>query len=56
MKRLVNLRWLPLILMQVSPKALDYPYFSRVMCGTSETYSLFAFPSEIPTKFYIQVS
>lgn len=40
--------------MPVSPKALDYPYFSRVMCGTSEAYSLFAFPPEIPMKFYIQ--
>ncbi|EDR03562.1 uncharacterized protein LACBIDRAFT_331339 [Laccaria bicolor S238N-H82] len=40
--------------MKSSLDAHNYPTFSRVMSGASETYALFAFPPQIPMPFYIQ--
>ncbi|EIN06376.1 terpenoid synthase [Punctularia strigosozonata HHB-11173 SS5] len=34
--------------------AFGYPTFSRVMSGASETYALFAFPSDLPLQTFIQ--
>jgi hypothetical protein len=40
--------------MPASPDAGNYAAFSRVMCGASETYAMFVFPTQIPLPVYIQ--
>ncbi|KAF8993309.1 hypothetical protein BDQ17DRAFT_152665 [Cyathus striatus] len=40
--------------MQLCGSALHYPSFSRKLSGDPESYSVFAFPPDMPTSYYVQ--